>query len=264
MSKLKMLRIGVLTTLLTTAPLAHPAGSGVHPVIVAPIVMVNLPAGKLMMGCVNKRDDIVAACDPDEFPAHPVHIPAFQISRYEVTLGQWRAIMGDLPIHPGTCDDNCAVGNVSWEQTQIFIQRLNQKTASHFRLPTEAEWEYACRAGGNHVYCGGNQLDEVAWYEDNSGLQAHPVGKKKPNAFGLYDMTGNVWEWVQDCRHTNYLGAPKDGSAWETACEGERLRIRGGGWDAQPKYLRPSLRVGLARQVHFYYTGLRLARSIKR
>lgn len=264
MFKLKMLRIGVLTTLLIAPPSAFAAASGVHPIIVAPIVMVNLPAGKLVMGCVSKRDDVVAACDYDEFPAHQVQIPAFQMSRYEVTLGQWRAIMGDLPIYPGTCNDNCPVGNVSWEAAQVFIQRLNQKTASNFRLPTEAEWEYACRAGENHAYCGGNQLDALAWHEDNSGLQAHPVGQKKPNAFGLYDMTGNVWEWVQDCRHTNYINAPKDGSAWTTACEGDRIRIRGGGWDAQPKYLRPSLRVALARPVHFYYTGLRLARSIKR
>lgn len=230
---------------------------------VAPIVMVNIPAGKLMMGCVAGRDDSVSRCDNDEKPAHVVHIHAFQLGKYEVMQGQWRAIMGSLPSGLKNCDDSCPVGNVSWDEAQIFIQKLNQKTQGGFRLPTEAEWEYACRAGIDSAYCGGNDLKLLAWYQENSDFQAHTVGKKQANAFGLYDMTGNVWEWVQDCRHTSYVGAPDNGSAWEVGCEGDRRRIRGGSWESEAKYMRTALRVSFAPSARFSYTGFRLAKTSK-
>jgi formylglycine-generating enzyme required for sulfatase activity len=230
---------------------------------VEPIAMVNLPAGTLNMGCVAGRDDIENGCEQDESPSHLVNIRAFQIGKYEVTLGQWRAVMGRVPSGSKNCDDSCPVGNVSWDDAQLFIQKLNASTTGGFRLPTEAEWEYACRADSKTTYCGGNKLDELAWYDQNSKVNQNPVGKKKPNAFGLYDMTGNVWEWVQDCRHTNYIGAPTDGSAWETACEGDRRRIRGGAWNSEAKYARAALRVSFAPSTRFFYTGLRLAKTVK-
>lgn len=251
---LKQLSIGLALFGLTS--LAHAAEP-------APIVMVNIPAGTLQMGCVAGRDNTVSPCDQDESPAHLVKIPAFQIGKYEVTQGQWRAVMGSVPSGAKNCDDTCPVGNVSWNEAQTFIQKLNASTTGGFRLPTESEWEYACRAGVASAYCGGNNLVELAWYDKNSGNFAHPVGKKQPNALGLYDMTGNVWEWVQDCRHTSYTGAPADGSAWEQACEGNRRRIRGGGFDAEVKYTRAALRVAFAPSSRFFYTGFRLAKSVK-
>jgi len=230
---------------------------------VAPIVMVNIPAGTLTMGCMTGRDNKGVACDKDEFPAHNVSIPAFQLGKYEVTQGQWRAIMGRIPLALKNCDDNCPVGNVSWDEAQVFIQKLNAKTQNQFRLPTESEWEYACRGGEASLYCGGNQLDELAWHSKNTQGFARPVGNKKANAFGLFDMTGNVWEWVQDCRHASYTGAPVSGNAWETACEGDRRRIRGGGFDSDTKSARAAFRLSFAPSTRYFYTGFRLAKSSK-
>ncbi len=251
---LKQLSIGLAFFGLTT--LAHAAEP-------APIVMVNIPAGTFTMGCVAGRDNTTSPCEKDESPAHQVNVAAFQMSKHEVTRGQWRSIMGSVPSGAKNCDDNCAVGNVSWDEAQTFIQKLNASSAGGFRLPTEAEWEYACRAGEISVYCGGNNLAELAWYDKNSGNVVHAVGQKKPNAFGLYDMTGNVWEWVQDCRHTSYIGAPNDGSAWEKTCEGNRRRIRGGGFDAETRYTRAALRVTFSPSSRFFYTGFRLVKAAK-
>jgi formylglycine-generating enzyme required for sulfatase activity len=135
------------------------------------------------------------------------------LSKYEVTQGQWKAVMGDNPSFFKDCGDDCPVENVSWDEVQEFIRRLKAKGEGTYRLPTEAEWEYACRAGTTGEHAG--KLDEMAWYYNNAGDQTlsgewtaeklktnnnrtHQVGTKKPNAWGLYDMHGNVWEWVQD------------------------------------------------------------------
>ena len=136
--------------------------------------------------------------------------------------------MGSNPSTFNQCGDNCPVENVSWNEVQTFLTTLNEKTGKHYRLPTEAEWEYAGRAGQDTLYCGGDDWYEVAWYYDISGNETNPVGGKQPNAFGLYDMSGNVWEWVQDCYHASYQGAPDDGSAWDGGAECARRVLRGG------------------------------------
>ena len=130
---------------------------------------------------------------------------SYELGKYEVTQGQWKAIMGSNPsnLHcePRTIacsSDHNPVEEVSWNDIQEFLQKLNAHTGKQYRLPTEAEWEYACYGGSQSEYCGGNNLDAVGWYDKNSGGKTHPVGQKQANGYGLYDMSGNVREWMQD------------------------------------------------------------------
>ena len=116
----------------------------------------------------------------------------YEMSKYEVTQGQWQAIMGSNPSYFKSCGENCPVDQVSWNDIQEFLQKLNAKTGKQYRLPSEAEWEYACYGGSQTEYCGGNDLNSVAWNRDNSNKTTHPVGQKQANGFGLYDMSGNA------------------------------------------------------------------------
>ncbi len=157
---------------------------------------VKIAPGEFMMGCA--ADD--PACAADEKPAHRVQITkAFEIGKYEVTQAQWQAVMG---ANPSTIKgDNRPVETVSKNEAHDFLAKLNARNDGYrYRLPTEAEWEYAARAGSS----GTQPLDEVAWYADNSGDETHAAGTKKPNAWGIYDMLGNVREWVEDLYAANY------------------------------------------------------------
>ncbi len=169
----------------------------------------------------------------NETPQHTVHVSAFQMGKTLITLGQfkryatasgatrgssgWNLINDDFRKY-NAFGDNAPVVQVSWQEAKEFVEWLNKnKPASDrgtYRLPSEAEWEYACRAGGNHTYCGSNNPDAVAWYDGNNNGHQQPVGLKAPNAWGLYGMSGNVWQWVEDAYHDSYRGAPTDGSAW--------------------------------------------------
>lgn len=154
----------------------------------------------------------------------------FMLSKYEVTQEQWQALIGNNPSddEQKKCGGNCPVTKVSWDDAQLFIKRLNALTGSRFRLPGEAEWEYACLAGGyENVYCGSGEVGNLAWSKDNSGGVLHPVGGKQANAWGLHDMSGNVWEWVQDC-HAPYPSEPATEAAPEVA-QCERV-FRGGAY----------------------------------
>jgi len=131
---------------------------------------------------------------------------------------------------------------VSWNEAQDFINKLNDANDGYkYRLPSEAEWEYACRAGTTGDYYAPD-VDDIGWYGDNSGKKTHPVGGKQPNAFGLYDMSGNVWEWCRDWYHDNYNAAPSDGSAWLSGGEQKYRVLRGGSWVFNPTGLRSALR----------------------
>jgi formylglycine-generating enzyme required for sulfatase activity len=136
----------------------------------------------------------------------PIPGKNYEMEKYEVTQTEWRAVMGSNPsslsCEPRTIkcsSDHNPVENVSWDDVQEFLQKLNAMTGKQYRLPTETEWEYACYGGSQTKYCGGNNLDAVGWYQGNSGEDTHPSGQKQANGYGLYDMTGNVWEWMSDC-----------------------------------------------------------------
>ena len=150
---------------------------------------------------------------------------------------------------------------VSWNDVQKFISKLNQQTGLNYRLPTEAEWEYACRSGGKkEKYCGGNDIDRVAWYVDNSGGETHGMGQRQENGLGLYDMSGNVWEWVQDWYDSDYY---QQSSAKDTkGPSGGSIRVlRGGSWDGGASSARSTFRYGLSPSRRLGFLGFRLARS---
>jgi len=210
----------------------------------AGIEMVWIPPGEFMMGSPENEE----GRDDDEGPRHKVTISrGFWLGKYEITKVQWEKAMKSRPWsgkdHVLDEPDSPAV-YVSWEDAQEFCKKLG----SEFRLPSEAEWEYACRAGSTSRYCFGNDdsdLGRYAWYDanawDKDQKYAHKVGQKQANAWGLYDMHGNVWEWCQDWYHDSYTGAPADGSAWETPSEQFRV-LRGGSWDSSPSLCRSAYR----------------------
>ena len=216
---------------------------------------VYVPGGEFWMGCGERETE----CSDDEKPRHQARVSGFWMGKYEVTQAQWEKVMGNNPSYFKGADR--PVEQVSWNDAQEFLKKLNATHPSPlprgeqretslsggagggllFRLPSEAEWEYAVRAGTQTAYSFGDnpaQLGEYAWFDGNSGNETHPVGKKKPNAFGLYDMHGNVWEWVADTWHDNYDGAPTDGSIWGSLGDEKTKVLRGGSWDGYPNSCR--------------------------
>ena len=218
--------------------------------------MVHVPGGTFTMGCTLVERN----CDRDRRPHHRVQVSDFEIGKYEVTQELWAAVMGTKV---ADCAQ-CPVDGVSWDVVQTFLKKLNALTGERYRLPTEAEWEYAARGGQQskgYEYAGSNELDSVAWYNKNSGGHPNQAGQKQPNELGLYDMSGNVSEWVQDFWHSSYVGAPSDGSAWEQRNCSSRV-LRGRYWNYFPWYLRSALRNGHITGIGGTDYGFRLARTI--
>jgi formylglycine-generating enzyme required for sulfatase activity len=176
-------------------------------------------------GCFQMGGDV----EKSEQPVHMVCVKGFWMGRHEVTQAQYQQVMGNNPSR--FLGANQPVDQVAWDDASNFTEEMSYTTGIKVRLPSEAEWEYACRAGGAHEkYCGGGgRPDRLGWYYDNSEKHTHPVGQLAANDWGLYDMSGNVWEWIQDCYNENYIGAPADGSAWKTGDCGKRM-LRGGSW----------------------------------
>jgi formylglycine-generating enzyme required for sulfatase activity len=202
--------------------------------------MVKVRGGTFTMGCTGEQG---SDCYDWEKPAHQVTVSEFYIGRYEVTQREWRQVIGSDP--PGLrfkgCD-NCPVEGVSWEDIQQFLSKLNAMTGKTYRLPTEAEWEYAARGGAlsrGYKYSGSNSLDAVAWHDGNSGDKTRPVGQKQANELGLYDMNGNVWEWCQDWYGPYAAGAQTNPKGPSRAAN--RI-IRGGSWNSGARYCRNTYR----------------------
>jgi formylglycine-generating enzyme required for sulfatase activity len=214
---------------------------------------VEVPGGSFDMG-----DVWGDGCD-FENPVHRVTIRPFLMGKYPVTQAQWEKVLGNNPSHFRGADH--PVDKVCWYDCQKFIKRLNEVSGRRYRLPSEAEWEYAARSGGQREKWAGtsdaSQLGDYAWYIDNSGRTTHPVGEKKPNGLGLHDMSGNVWEWCQDTWHGNYEGVPADGSAWEGGGSSSRVR-RGGSWFDSVREARAACRVSFEPRMWTYYYGFRL------
>jgi formylglycine-generating enzyme required for sulfatase activity len=178
-----------------------------------------------------------------EQPYHKVCLQGFWMGKYEVTQSQYQRVMGKNPSRfPGL---NNPVESVSWSDAFNFAEKMSAGAGIKVRLPSEAEWEYACRAGRTQGrLCGENDTPQgFVWFRDNSLKQTHPVGQFVPNRWGLYDMSGSVWEWVQDCWHQNYQGAPADGSVWNGGECGKHI-IRGGSWCNDASYARAAFRYG--------------------
>lgn len=215
-------------------------------------------------GCFD-MGDISGEGDPDEKPVHPVCVDDFYIGRYEVTQGEWMKVMGKNPSFFIRCD-NCPVENVSYNAVQEFIRRLNRSSSLTYRLPTEAEWEYAARSGGKKEKWAGingeEGLSDYAWHKGNSGGRTHPVGQKKANGLGLYDMCGNVHEWVGDYYDGDYYkSSPKNNPGGPT---GSQHRVsRGGAWPNTAWGMRTSIRYRFTQDDHGREFGFRLAASPK-
>jgi formylglycine-generating enzyme required for sulfatase activity len=240
--------------------------------------MVAIPAGRFLMGSPPGE----AGRLNNEGPQRWVDVPRFALGKYEVTQGEWLAVMGSNPSHFSRCGMNCPVENVSWNDAQEYVRRLSQRTGQSYRLPSEAEWEYAARAGTTTAYFWGDLFDGG---RANNGANTVAVGRFRANAFGLHDMHGNVWEWVQDVWHDNYIDAPTDGSSRMTTMgvrvppgfvlidaptdgsslmtggDSSRRVLRGGSWGGTPQGLRSAIRYRSAPGNRVGIIGFRIART---
>ena len=217
--------------------------------------MIKVEGGTFSMGATSEQEYDALSC---EKPVHSVTLSDYYIGETEVTQELWEAVMGSNPSY-FEGDNQRPVENVSWNDCQKFIKKLNRLTGKEFRLPTEAEWEYAARGGKysrGYKYSGRNDVDEVAWYESNSGETTHPVATKEANELGLYDMSGNVWEWCKDL-YGDYQSNSQTNPTGPS--EGEKRVFRGGGWDGHDRIVRVSYRHNSTPDYRFNNVGLRLA-----
>jgi len=220
----------------------------------AAMEFVKIQPGEFMMGCSASDSE----CNSSEKPAHRVRITkAFEMGKYEVTQVQWDSVMGSNPSN--FKGEDRPVEQVSWNDVQSFLQKLNSRNDGYrYRLPTEAEWEYAARAGTAGTYTG--SLDAMAWYSNNSDSQTHPVGQKQPNAWGLYDMQGNVAEWVQDWYDATYYKS-SPASDPQGPAKGYTRVLRGGSWDYNSRVSRISFRGFNGPSDRINYFGFRCVRE---
>ncbi|MCO6488947.1 MAG: formylglycine-generating enzyme family protein [Phaeodactylibacter sp.] len=256
--------------------------------------MAPIPGGTFTMGCLSEERD--GECYDDEKPAREVTVSSFYMSRHEVTNGQFAAFLNEegnreeggaewIDLSGSLGKERCRIKPekdkfiveagyerhpviyVSWYGARAYAAWLSKKTGRNYRLPTEAEWEYAARGGeqgakDNYLYSGSDSLDLVAWHTGNSDGQVHPVGRKRANQLGLYDMSGNVWEWCADVWHDNYQGAPRDGSAWISGGDQSSRVVRGGSWDDyNARSYRSSIRIRYFPSWRYSTLGFRVAQD---
>ncbi len=229
--------------------------------------MLPVEGGAFNMG--DEHGDLTEACRP----VHKVTVSDFYIGKYPVTQALWKAVMnGENPSR--FQGDDLPVEQVSWDDAQSFVKKLNEMTTSSrppgyfYFLPTEAEWEYAARGGKylseGYKYAGSDRLKDVGWFNDNSGEVTKPVGLKYPNQLGIHDMSGNVGEWCEDDWHGDYKSAPDDGTAWVDRPKRGSPRVnRGGGWLYGARYCRAALRDLNSPGYRVDYLGFRLALALQ-
>jgi formylglycine-generating enzyme required for sulfatase activity len=225
--------------------------------VIAEPEMVFVKGGCFEMG------DISGVGNDREKPVHEVCVDDFYLGKYEVTQREWVEVMKTNPSNHKLCDD-CPVEQVSWLDIRKFITKLKEKTGKKYRLPTEAEWEYAARSGGKKEIWSGTsdevELEDYAWYKDNSLEGTHPVGQKEPNGLGIYDMSGNVWEWVWDRYDEEYYeSSPKDNP--KGSLSGNNRIVRGGSWYWDALSLRTTYRYDIESSDSFKGLGFRIALS---
>lgn len=229
--------------------------------------MVVVPAGSFMMG---SHPDEPGRSDREGM--HRVSVAKFAIGQFEVTQGQWKALMGNNPSHFSACGDDCPVEQVSWEDAQAYVKKLSEKTGQIYRLPSEAEWEYAARAGtrtpfhtGETITTGQANFDGNYTYNGSAKGEYRkktvPGDSFKANDFGLNHMHGNVWEWVQDCWHETYENAPINGESWEVNCKDTRRVLRGGAFSNNPMELRSAERGMVTPDYRNSVFGFRIAKT---
>ena len=229
--------------------------------------MVVVPAGSFRMGCVSGQD----YCYDDEFPVHEVRVASFALGRYEVLFEEYDRFVAatgrESPGDRGWGRGGRPVINVSWEDATAYAEWLSAKTGERYRLPSESEWEYAARAGTTTAYSWGPDIGQnrancrgcgSRW----DGEQTAPAGSFAANAWGLHDMHGNLWEWVEDCWHDSYARAPADSSAWTHGGHCGRRVLRGGSWYNDPRDLRSAYRLWYGVEVRLGRVGFRLARTL--
>ena len=239
-----------------TAPVAPAPSAGQSNPLVDPSTGTEFVAVK--GGCY-RMGDASGSGEADERPVHETCVGDFLLGKYEVTQGEWKRVMGRNQSYFSACGDKCPADSVSWNDVQEFIKKLNKLSGRSYRLPTEAEWEYACRSGGKEqTFCGGDEANPLAWHYDTAGSATHPVGLLKPNGLGLYDMSGNVWEMVQDRYGKGYYASsPKDNPQGPPT---GYFRVgRGGSWFIDPRSVRAAGRYRLDPTERFNIFGFRLA-----
>ena len=217
------------------------------------MVFMWVPGGTFQMG------DLFGDGSSGEKPEHEVRLDGFWLGKFPVTQGEWQKVMGSNPSHFKN-GHNYPVEKVSWEDVQYFIKKLNKQGDGKYRMPSEAEWEYAARSGGEKErYAGGDDVDLVAWYAENSGNSTHPVGQKAPNGLGLFDMSGNVWEWVQDW-YVEDAYSKRDSKGIYAGSGSDRVS-RGGSWGNFARSTRCANRGSLPPDSRNSNLGARLART---
>ena len=229
------------------APAAPPVVAPVIAPAVVPVAAKGKGAGTIFRDCPDCPEMVVIPAGSFEMGeqnnGHVISVAAFAMGKTEVTQAQWKALMRRNPSDHKQCGDDCPVESVSWEEVQSFVDLLNEKTGKQYRLASAAEWEYACRAGGKHRYCGTADAYSSAWHKGNSGQGPHSVATLQPNAFGLYDMNGNVGEWTADGKDKYYM-------------------VRGGAYRDDLDQLYPHLRDETYINRKESYIGFRLVRTL--
>ena len=228
--------------------------------------LVVVPSGSFMMGSPSGESGRY----DDEGPQHRVTFDrAFAVGVYEVTFGEWDACVSDgrcggyHPDDEGWDRGRHPVINVSWDDAKAYVKWLSGKTGKQYRLLSESEWEYVARAGTTTAYHTGRTISVSQANYDGNNYGTVPVGEFAPNGFGLYDVHGNVWEWVEDCWHDTYVGAPSDGSAWTSGGNCRYRVLRGGSWYNDPQTLRSAYRNWNSTGYRYFITiGFRVARTL--